>query len=410
MTDHVVDIAVVGAGLAGLAAGATAVAQGRSAVVLEAHQVGGRARVVRRGDAALNMGAHALYRGGAGRSVLRSLGVDPSGSSPPLSQYRVRLDGALHALPTGPSALVRTSALGAREKVALTGVLIRMGTTRPTTIAGISIGAWLDRLELAPRVDAIARAVVRLSTYASDLHALSADAALRQMQLAVRGGVLYLHGGWSAIYARLQELVEVRTGDPVTAIDTVAGGVELQTGSTTVRARSAVVATGTPDAMSPLLGGRRWDTVGDPVTAACLDVVTRRVPAPGYVLDADRPMYVTVQSPPGAQVPAPAAVVAALRYGARSADEDRPELESLVALAGVHGQDVCTSRFLASMTVSGGSPDPEHGGLSGRPRIDASGLPGVFVAGDWIGPEGLIADAALKSGHDAGLAAAAWCG
>jgi hypothetical protein len=103
-------------------------------------------------------------------------------------------------------------------------------------------------------------------------------------------------------------------------------------------------------------------------------------------------------------------VVAALRYGARSADEDRPELESLVALAGVDEQDVCTSRFLASMTVSGGSPDPGHGGLSGRPRIDASGLTGVFLAGDWIGPEGLIADAALKSGHDAGLAAAARCG
>ena len=36
------------------------------------------------------------------------------------------------------------------------------------------------------------------------------------------------------------------------------------------------------------------------------------------------------------------------------------------------------------------------------PAIDASGLPGVFLAGDWIGPEGLLADAALKSGHDAG--------
>jgi len=410
MTDHVVDIAVVGAGLAGLAAGVTAVAQGRSAVVLEAHQVGGRARVVRRGDAALNMGAHALFRGGVGRSVLHSLGVDPPGTSPPLSHYRVRLGGALHALPTGLSSLFRTSALSAREKAALAVALLRMGTTRPTTVADLSIGAWLDRQELAPRGDAIARAIVRLSTYASDMDALSADAALRQLQLAVRGGVLYLHGGWSAIYSRLEELVEVRTGDPVTAIDAVAGGVELQAGSTTVRARSVVVAAGPPEAMSSLLGGRRWETVGKPMTAACLDLVTRRVPAPGYVLDADGPMYVSTQSPPGAQVPAPAAVVAALRYGARSSGEDRPELESLVALAGIDEQDVCTSRFLASMTVSGGSPDPEHGGLSGRPRIDASGLPGVFLAGDWIGQEGLLADAALKSGHDAGLAAAARCG
>jgi pyruvate/2-oxoglutarate dehydrogenase complex dihydrolipoamide dehydrogenase (E3) component len=33
--------------------------------------------------------------------------------------------------------------------------------------------------------------------------------------------------------------------------------------------------------------------------------------------------------------------------------------------------------------------------------VDATGLPGVYLAGDWVGPAGLLADAALASGHDA---------
>jgi pyruvate/2-oxoglutarate dehydrogenase complex dihydrolipoamide dehydrogenase (E3) component len=32
-------------------------------------------------------------------------------------------------------------------------------------------------------------------------------------------------------------------------------------------------------------------------------------------------------------------------------------------------------------------------------------LSGVFVAGDWVGPQGLLADAAFASGRAAGLAA-----
>jgi hypothetical protein len=37
--------------------------------------------------------------------------------------------------------------------------------------------------------------------------------------------------------------------------------------------------------------------------------------------------------------------------------------------------------------------------------MTASGLPRVFLAGDWVGPTGLLSDAALASGHAAGLAA-----
>jgi pyruvate/2-oxoglutarate dehydrogenase complex dihydrolipoamide dehydrogenase (E3) component len=57
------------------------------------------------------------------------------------------------------------------------------------------------------------------------------------------------------------------------------------------------------------------------------------------------------------------------------------------------------------MVVAGAAPIAERGGLGGRPAIDATGLPGVYLAGDWVGPTGLLADAALASGQAAALRA-----
>jgi hypothetical protein len=37
--------------------------------------------------------------------------------------------------------------------------------------------------------------------------------------------------------------------------------------------------------------------------------------------------------------------------------------------------------------------------------VAAAGIPGVFLAGDWVGSVGLLADAALASAQDAARAA-----
>jgi hypothetical protein len=52
------------------------------------------------------------------------------------------------------------------------------------------------------------------------------------------------------------------------------------------------------------------------------------------------------------------------------------------------------------------SVTPAGGGLAGRPAIHDSGLDGVLVAGDWVGPKGWLADGSLVSGEAAGVAAA----
>jgi phytoene dehydrogenase-like protein len=72
----------------------------------------------------------------------------------------------------------------------------------------------------------------------------------------------------------------------------------------------------------------------------------------------------------------------------------------------VRPEAIVHDRFLARMTVVGAQPRAVNGGLAGRPPITATGMANVFLAGDWVGPDGMLADAAFASGHAAGLAAA----
>lgn len=304
------------------------------------------------------------------------------------------------------ATLLRTGALSRRSKLQLARVLALLPRLKPDRYARTSVHDWLAALRLRPDAEAMARTLIRLSTYTADVDAFSADAAIVQLQAAAKRGVLYLHGGWAQLIEGLSAPLDVRTGVSVTGLDHADGVVEVQTESGTLRTARAVVAAGGPAAVQRLLPvDPGWGDLGPPVTAACLDLGVRGIPDPGYVLSVDEPLYASTQGPPAHQAPDGQAVVAVIRYGARDATQDRHDLEGLAAVAGIRTEDIVTSRFLAHMTVTGTMPRAETGGLAGRPGILDSGVPGVTVAGDWVGPAGLLADASLASGHAAGLSA-----
>jgi 2-polyprenyl-6-methoxyphenol hydroxylase-like FAD-dependent oxidoreductase len=400
------DVIVIGGGLAGLAAAVASTMGGASTIVLEAHHPGGRARTTERDGFIFNHGAHALYVGGPGMKVLRTLGVRPRGTAPPIRQYRVLLDGEQHILPSGPGALLRTTCLGARDKAQFGKLLAIVPRLDARTLERQSVSDWLRGHNLRPKADALARAFFRLATYAADLDELGADAAVAQLQLAAKSGVIYVDCGWAQLIDALHARVQVRTGAAARRVESDSGRVTVHTDDGALTARAAVLAPGAPDALRGLLpGDPEWGDLGEPVTAACLDVGVRRAPSPGYVLSLDEPLYGTTQSPPARQPIADGAVVGVIRYGARTAEQDRPQLEAHLSQVGVAEDDVVVRRFLARMVVTGAMPRATTGGLTGRPDITATGLRDVFAAGDWIGPDGLLADAALASGHAAGLAA-----
>ena len=396
------DVIVVGAGLAGVAAGATAAAGGATAVVLEAHQPGGRARTVSEGPFVIKMGAHALYLGGAGTRVLRGLGVEPDGVRSPFPDYRLLKDGELHLMPLGPASLIRTTVMGTRSKAQFAKLLRVLPVLKAARYSGASVRQWLDGHSVGPEAEAVVRTLIRLSTYTADVEEFSADAAIGQLQIGARPGVLYLHGGWAQLIDGLARHVRVQPGTKVDRVEPAGGRVEVHTADGVLTARQVIVAPGTPAATRALLPeDPGWSDLGAPVTVACLDLGVRRVPEPGFVLGVDKPLMGVTQSPPARQAPDGQAVVAALRYGTTDRDADRLALDGHVARLGVRGTDILASRFLARMVVAGSMPRAATGGLPGRPDVTASGQPGVLIAGDWVGPEGLLADASLASGHEA---------
>src|SRR5438445_143566 len=113
------DVVVVGAGLAGLAAGATAAGAGRSTLILDGHPAGGRASTDERGRYRFNRGAHALYQGGEATAVLARLGVSVTGAFPPGQGARGRLGDRIDVLPADTKTLLRTKLLSWRGKLAI---------------------------------------------------------------------------------------------------------------------------------------------------------------------------------------------------------------------------------------------------------------------------------------------------
>jgi phytoene dehydrogenase-like protein len=401
-----VDVLVVGAGLAGLTAAATARAAGAGRVlVLEGQQPGGRARTTTKDGFTFNFGGHALYRGGEGLQVLRRLGIRPQGTRPPLDGYQLLRNGELHRMPSGPTSLLRTTALSPASKAKLGKLLAFLPRMDPQAYAGRSVDAWIDDLDLRDDAAGVLRALLRIGTYADDFSTFDGGAAVQQLQRASAEGVLYLDGGWAQLVDGLREQVEVRTG---TRVRRVGEGGVVETDHGTFRAGTVVLAVGPPAATALLLpeGAPTWGDVGEPIHAAALDVGVRGVPSPGYVLGVDVPVYGTTQSPPARQAPEGDSVIAVLRYGTRSAAEDKAQLEGWLPHLGVRPDDVVCARFLARVPVVGAAPLARNGGLAGRARIDSSGVDGVLLAGDWVGPHGHLADAAFASGEAAGREAA----
>lgn len=433
-----VDVAVVGAGLAGLTAAAVAARAGARVAVLDSRRPGGRAAttVVDPG-VVFNAGPRALYRAGAAWRVLTSLGIAPRGEVPPTEGHAVR-DGEVHEMPGTPLKLLRSRLLSRTSKVRLARVLGGLQRLDPARFDDVSLDRWLRDQRLDHDARELVRTTVRIVTYVDDLE-LSAGTAIRQLQLGLgRGkGVLYLDDGWQqlvdALLAELGRLgVPVLSGRSVRAVEParpagssepgwlvrtartagVAGAEDrgAQDGAAVpaeLRAGSVVVATGTPAAAAAVLPvPLDLSGLGPAATAACLELAVRRPPRFRFLQGIGDPLYLSAHSPIARLGPDGLQVVHVMRYGARSTAEDRPALWEHAARAGIREDDVVAHRFLHSMTVMGGIPIGEAGGQAGRPPVEVPGPAGLYVAGDWVGAEGLLADASFASGERAGQLAA----
>lgn len=213
--------------------------------------------------------------------------------------------------------------------------------------------------------------------------------------------------------------VERRTDarvDAVIARDRVAAGVVLASGER-VDADAVILAIAPADAAALAPWSAALDTVAAGVVsvrAACLDLALETLPRPDQpvAFGIDRPLYLSTHSQYAERAPAGGATLLVVRYLAPDEHPDPAEacaeLETYTDLIqpGWRGALV-EARFFPGVEVQTALPDVASGGLAGRTPAAVPDAPGLYVVGDWVGPEGMLTDAVLLSAREAATLAIA---
>ena len=150
-----------------------------------------------------------------------------------------------------------------------------------------------------------------------------------------------------------------------------------------------------------------------PVRAACLDIVLSKIPESHtfFAMSMDQPLYFSNHSN-AAKLSAHEnySVIHVMKYLRFNETQEEPEvkneLEQFISrLQPGWEKYVVYKRFLPRLTVS-------HGMLSAkkmRPSPVVKEIPGLFIAGDWVGSEGMLTDASFSSAKKAAVSIIEMC-
>ena len=231
-----------------------------------------------------------------------------------------------------------------------------------------------------------------------------------------------MDGGWQTLVngltAAAQDAgVKILTGKRVIRIENVDSNisqpwlVRLSDGNT-ISSQALIMAVGPKDAydllkQSSLVSSSFLSQIvegANPIRAATLDIALTTLPMPNVfgAYGVDNPLYLSTHSAFARLAPNGGALIHVMKYLGSSIQPDpkadREELEKLMDLVQPGWRKVVVKeRFLPNMIVSNALVSASQGGIYGRPDVKVPGTKNLYIVGDWVGPEGLLADASLSS-------------
>lgn len=154
----------------------------------------------------------------------------------------------------------------------------------------------------------------------------------------------------------------------------------------------------------------QWKRNSRPLYAACLDVALRTLPAPDrvFALGLDQSLYFSKHSGAVRLSDDGSQVFHVMRYNdqeaARDAKADEAELTGLLDLLEPGWErEVAAIRFTPNVLVAHDSRTIRHQGAGPAPGPIVPEVRGLYVAGDWVGEEGRLADAGMASAKQAAM-------
>lgn len=413
------NVIIVGGGLAGLTAACYLARAGVGVTVYEkAPTVGGRAASQPYDGYQFNRGIHALYTGGAAESAFNQLGIAYTGRRPQ-GIYLLK-QGRLHLAPVNPLTLLRTSALGAADKLELMRLFMALPTLNAHELRQVNVQDWIQQTVRRPVVRQFMVANARTAVYTTALDRVSAEVFVAKLQTLLKHPVVYIDGGWQTLVDGMRRAAEqagakIVSGTRVEAVECANGhvtGVGLQDGSLKMGA-NVILAT-TPQEAVKLIDGQAYPALRQavnhllPAQLACLDVALRLMPDPRHpvVQDMEQPCFMSAQSLFSRVAPDGGAMIYTFKqldpHQASDPRQDERVLEHLLDTAQPGWREVLVKRqYLPRIQAIGALPAAESGGFAGRPDTQVAGLAGLYVAGDWVGSEGFLADASIASARRA---------
>ncbi|MFK4313836.1 MULTISPECIES: phytoene desaturase family protein [unclassified Bacillus (in: firmicutes)] len=413
------DVAIVGGGLAGLTASIYLAKEGRKVVVLEkSSRFGGRAMTINKNGIYMNLGAHALYRGGESFLTFNELGMNLTGGMPSTKAHGIWKDD-VYTIPTDFRSILSTPLLSWSAKIQFSRLMIHLGKLDINMIPKMSLSVWAEKEIQDPMVRNMFYALCRTTTYTYAPTMQLASSVLKQIQLSMKEGVLYVDGGWETIITNLRGIantsgVQFLAKKHVLKIEHCEGKQRIHCFDDEVFEAGAVIVTTPPKEACKIIKGtegtslQKWSEQSIQVTVAALDIGLKRLPNPlhHFALGLDQPIFFTNQSRAAKLSEDGALVVSLIKYHNPMLEinhfhDDQEQLENTMELLHPNWKrEVVAKQYLPKITVVHDFP---HIDRVEKPGPNIPEMPGVYVAGDWAGHDEILADAAVASGKRAAL-------
>lgn len=413
------DVAIVGGGLAGLTASIYLAKAGRKVIVLEkSNRFGGRGMTINKNGICMNLGAHAVYRGGEAFLTFNELGMNLPGGIPSTKAHGI-WKGDVFTIPTDFRSILSTSLLSWSAKVQFSRLMIHLGNLDVGKVPKMSLTTWAENKIKDPMVRNIFYALCRTTTYTYAPTIQLASSVLKQIQLSMKEGVFYVDGGWETIITKLRDLanavgVQFLASKHVLEVEHCEGIQKIRCLDDEVFEVDAVVVTTPPKEACKIIKGAegtrlyRWSEQSVPVTVAALDIGLRRLTnsTHHFALGLDQPVFFTNQSRAAKLSEDGSIVVSLIKYHNPLVEindfhDDKEQLKNTMELLHPNWKrEVVAQQYLPKITVVHDFP---HIDRVENPGPNIPEMPGVYVAGDWAGHDELLADAAVASGKRAAL-------